>query len=47
MRLFGATCSVGNGEGEIRGKTIGEVTRNLCIVKGAEFRNSLHAQGSN
>lgn len=47
MRLFGITRTVGEGEGEVKGKTIGEVIKNLCDIKGAEFRRSLYEPRSN
>ncbi len=39
MRLFCTTCTVG--ESEIKGKTVGEVIKNLCNTRGSEFRKSL------
>jgi len=41
MRLFCTTYIVGEGDGEIKGKTIGEVIKNLCVAKGSEFGESL------
>lgn len=46
MRIFGTTIVVGDCEGEIKGKTVGEVINNLCDIKGAEFRESLFEPGS-
>ncbi len=41
MRLFSFTCVLGEGESEIKSKTLGEFIKNLCETKGAEFRKSL------
>lgn len=46
MRIFSATCVVGDGEGEVKGKTVGDVIKNLCDAKGAEFRDALYEPGS-
>jgi molybdopterin converting factor small subunit len=46
MRIFGTTIAVGDREGEIKGKTVGEVINNLCNIKGTEFRESLFEPGS-
>ena len=46
MRLYGVTCIVGAGEGEVKGKTVAEVIKNICIQKSAEFKNSIYKPGT-
>ncbi len=46
MRLYGITCLVGPGEGEIKAKTVAEVIANLCASKGEDFKNSIYKKGS-
>ncbi|MFH1822047.1 MAG: MoaD/ThiS family protein [Methanobacteriota archaeon] len=46
MRLFGVTCTVGTGESEVKGKTVGEIIENLCILKGSEFKKSIYKKGT-
>ncbi len=46
MRLFGVTCIVGTGEGKVKGKTVGEVIKNICAQKGEDFKNSIYKRGT-
>ncbi len=46
MRLYGVSCIVGSGEGKIKGKTVGEVIKNICVQKGADFKNSIYKPGT-
>lgn len=46
IKVFSTWCTVGDSEGEIKGETISEVIKNLCNVKGAEFRHALFGPGT-
>jgi len=46
MRLYGVTCIIGTGEGEVKGKTVEDVINNLCLSKGTEFESSIYKPGT-
>ncbi len=46
MLIYSVTCTVGTGDGEVRGRTVAEVIDFLCRTKGKEFEGAIFIKGT-